>query len=77
MIATNLRSISEFSGIGYTVLYNRLRKCNGYYSDPEEVFIKTKITKGRQRIKELNGKKIVLPQKIPDKMIDMFDEIIK
>ena len=32
MIATNLKSISQFSGVKYTLLYNRLRNSD-YFED--------------------------------------------
>jgi len=78
MIATNLKSISQFSGVKYTLLYNRLRNSD-YFEDDEIILIKGHLIKGQQRLKKVNNKQVLNARGIEvmnkKQFSDFFDEI--
>jgi hypothetical protein len=51
IISTNLRKISEVTGLSYHKIYNWFRNGNMYHEDEDCVCYKTKVMKGNQRIK--------------------------
>lgn len=77
VIATNLKTISRFSDIKYSQLYNRLSQ-KDYYEDEETILFKGELVKGMQKIKtklkkQFNKQGI---EKIPKaEFEDMFSQI--
>ena len=58
IVATNLKSVEQFSGISYHTLSNWLRNKKTMHDDPDHLLFKTEgIIKGRQGFK--NEKKKV------------------
>ena len=76
--ATNLKAISKFSGIGYTLLYSRLNTVD-YYEDDETILFKGPLIKGQQRLKKINGQQVFNDKGIEvmseKQFSDFFDEI--
>ena len=84
MVATNLKSIQEFSTISYGKLDSRLRNNraedgDSFYEDDDMILLKTEIVKGKQRVKSINGVFVKNDrgiEQVPRKVFkDMFDEI--
>ena len=54
IVATNLKSISEQTGIKYHTLVNWFREKRTRYADEDIIIFKTEVVRGNQRLKD-NG----------------------
>jgi len=50
-VSTNLRNISQYSGIKYPTLANWFRNGKTRYGDEDIIIFKTEVVKGSQRFK--------------------------
>jgi hypothetical protein len=77
IITTNLKTVSEFSVVSYSRVYNWFRNGVSFYEDSLHLCVKSNIVKGKQRVngkpKHISNMEIIEDKK--KEFIDLFDTL--